>query len=48
MSSNGNHGGAEVSRELPATHGELPPWEVSDLPAPPPFDLRGIMKVIGP
>ena len=33
---------------LPATSGELPAWEVRDLPAPPPFGLRGLMKVIGP
>jgi hypothetical protein len=29
-------------------HGELPPWEVSDLPAPPPFGFRNALKVIGP
>ena len=29
-------------------HGELPPWEVSDLPAPPPFGVRNLFKVIGP
>lgn len=34
--------------QLPATHGELPPWEVADLPAPPPLSLRNVFKVIGP
>jgi hypothetical protein len=33
---------------LPASHGELPPWDVSDLPAPPPFGARNLFKVIGP
>lgn len=48
MSMNAARGGIGDSSELPATHGELAPWDVSDLPAPPPFDLRGVMKVIGP
>jgi len=48
MSKNAARSRVGDSSELPTTHGELPPWEVSDLPAPPPFDLRGIMKVIGP
>jgi len=39
---------AAASPELPRAHGELPPWEVSDLPAPPPFGLRGLARVIGP
>jgi len=34
--------------ELPSVHGELPRWDVAALPAPPPFGLRGVMKVIGP
>jgi hypothetical protein len=34
--------------QLPASHGELPPWEVADLPAPPPFSLGNVFKVIGP
>jgi hypothetical protein len=29
-------------------HGELPPWSTADLPAPPRFGLKGLMKVIGP
>jgi hypothetical protein len=29
-------------------HGELPPWEMSELPAPPPFNARNLFKVIGP
>jgi hypothetical protein len=33
---------------LPVEHGELPPWNVSDLPAPPPFNFRNMLKVIGP
>jgi hypothetical protein len=33
---------------LPPDSGELPPWDVADLPAPPPFGLRNAMKVIGP
>src|SRR5687767_9265011 len=42
-------GRATASRDLlPPTHGELPPWEVSDLPAPPPFGLRNVLRVIGP
>lgn len=33
---------------LPPRHGELPPWEVSELTAPPPFGFRNMMRVIGP
>jgi hypothetical protein len=33
---------------LPATHGALPRWDVADLPAPPPFGMRNLFKVIGP
>src|SRR5678816_1861317 len=29
-------------------HGELPAWEVAELPAPPPFGFRNLLKVIGP
>ena len=43
MSAVSNRGG-----ELPSTHGELPRWDVADLPAPPAFGLRNIMAVIGP
>jgi hypothetical protein len=39
--------GAGVA-ELPRDHGQLPPWSIADLPAPPPFGLRNILKVIGP
>lgn len=28
--------------------GELPAWEVSELPAPPPFNLSNLFKIIGP
>ena len=30
---------------LPPTAGELPAWEVTDLPAPPPFGFRNLMTV---
>jgi hypothetical protein len=33
---------------LPPSHGELPRWSVSDLPAPPPFNFGNMLKVIGP
>jgi hypothetical protein len=33
---------------LPADHGALPRWDVADLPAPPPFTFRNMLKVIGP
>jgi hypothetical protein len=33
---------------LPSTHGLGPPYEVADLPAPPPFSFRNLFKVIGP
>src|SRR5688572_25049199 len=33
---------------LPAVHGELPAWDVSELPAPLPFSGRNLLKVIGP
>jgi hypothetical protein len=29
-------------------HGELPPWQVAELPAPPPFGARNLLRVIGP
>ena len=28
--------------------GDLPPWEIADLPAPPQFNLRNILTTIGP
>ena len=34
--------------DLPADPGGLEPWGVDDLPAPPPFSLRNVFKVIGP
>src|SRR5947207_1995598 len=37
-----------ANRALPVDHGGLPPWNVSDLPAPPPFNSRNLLKVIGP
>ena len=33
---------------LPPHHGELPPWRVAELPAPPPFGFRNMLRVIGP
>ena len=33
---------------LPSSHGELPAWDVAELPAPPPFGLRHMFAVIGP
>jgi hypothetical protein len=35
-----------VATQLP--HGAMPAWEVDELPAPPPFTLRNVMRVIGP
>lgn len=34
--------------DLPPGHGQMPPWEVAELPAPPPFSARNMFKVIGP
>ena len=34
--------------QLPASHGQLPPWDVADLPAPPPLSIRNVFRVIGP
>src|SRR5918996_5602607 len=36
------------SAGLPRTSGELPRWDVADLPAPPTFSARNLLKVIGP
>lgn len=33
---------------LPAECGGLPPWNISDLPAPPAFTFRNMLRVIGP
>src|SRR5688572_12698160 len=33
---------------LRAAHGERPAWEVAELPAPPPFGISNVFKVIGP
>jgi hypothetical protein len=38
----------DTGDRLPATHGELPMWEVAELPAAPPFGFRNMMRVIGP
>jgi hypothetical protein len=37
-----------ASGTVPADHGELPRWQVADLPAPPAFSGRNLFKVIGP
>src|SRR5512145_3561017 len=34
--------------ELPGDGGALPYWKVEELPAPPPFGFRNLLKVIGP
>jgi len=34
--------------ELPRDGGALPYWQVDELPAPPPFGFRNVLKVIGP
>ncbi len=34
--------------QLPMMFGELPPWEQDELPAPPPFNLRNLLRTIGP
>jgi hypothetical protein len=39
---------APSAGRLPADHGQLPPWTVAELPAPPPFSTRNMLKVIGP
>src|SRR4029453_3465524 len=31
----------------PVQAGSLPPWEVADLPAPPPYSLRNALRVAG-
>ena len=36
------------SAALPTDHGQLPRWDTADLPAPPPFTFRNMLKVIGP
>ncbi len=40
--------GAAAPSMLPAQHGQLPRWDVADLPAPPPFNWRNMLAVIGP
>src|SRR6187401_2598111 len=39
---------AQTKDTLSIDHGELPRWAESDLPAPPPFSGRNLLKVIGP
>ena len=33
---------------MTAPHGRLPPWGVAELPAPPSFTLRNVLRTIGP
>jgi hypothetical protein len=40
--------GTSAPPELPADHGLLPPWGKGELPAPPPFGMRNLLRVIGP
>src|SRR5688500_6924312 len=39
---------AEDAGNAPRPHGGLPPWQIGELPAPPPFSLRNLMRVLGP
>jgi hypothetical protein len=43
-------GGGEPAGERPrgVAAGALPPWEVAELPAPPPFSARNLLAMIGP
>ncbi len=43
-----NARGSAAEGSLPPSHGELPRWDVADLPAPPPFGARNLFKIIGP
>ncbi|MBM3834747.1 MAG: hypothetical protein FJ403_16040 [Verrucomicrobia bacterium] len=38
----------KAADELPADAGALPYWKVDELPAPPAFGFRNVLKVIGP
>ena len=42
------HAANAAGSVLPDDHGELPRWAVDELPAPPPFNFRNLLKVIGP
>ena len=37
-----------LERRTRPPHGELPPWETAELPAPPPFSFGNMLRVIGP
>src|SRR5512139_2038157 len=39
---------AGPSSGTPPDHGALPPWEMAELPAPLPFTVRNLMRVLGP
>jgi hypothetical protein len=41
-------GAGREASALPPHAGELPAWEVEELPAPPPFGFRNLLRVIGP
>ena len=38
----------ELPPTAPSTSGGLPAWSTADLPAPPPFTVRHVLRVIGP
>jgi hypothetical protein len=38
----------KAADELPGDAGAMPYWKVEELPAPPPFGFRNLLKVIGP
>jgi len=38
----------KTEEDLPADAGAMPYWQVDELPAPPPFGFRNLLKVIGP
>ena len=42
------HTSSKAGDELPADSGAMPYWKVEELPAPPPFGFRNLLKVIGP
>jgi hypothetical protein len=43
-----NTGITTQDERLPTDPGEMDPWPVEELPAPPPFGFRNLLRVIGP
>ena len=41
-------GTSQPPKTAPIDHGALPCWEISELPAPPPFGASNLFKIIGP